>query len=166
VADGLHPARALWIAAARRPPDVLKATVVGLLRGRRIRVELGPNELTSVFDEGARELLKETGLRKARLFPNTTEVLQPKDRNAICKVFKEAFGADVAHNDEAIANEAVRRFADVRDRLTTLAERFRRLPSGTAYPKALTDLEKAVESPRRSRKVEPTVAAIKRDLLV
>jgi hypothetical protein len=146
------------------PPDVLKATVVGLLRGRRIRVELGPNELTSVFDEGARELLKETGLRKARLYPNTTEVLQPKDRNAICKVFKDAFGAEVAHNDEAIANEAVRRFADVRDRLTILGERFRRLPQGIAYPKALTDLEKALESARRSRKVEPTVAALKRDL--
>lgn len=146
------------------PPDVLKATVVGLLRGRRVRVELGPNELTSVFDEGARELLKETGLRKARLYPNTTEVLQPKDRNAICKAFREAFGADVAHNDEAIANEAVRRFADVRDRLTALGERFRRLPPSTGYPKALADLEKALEAARRSRKVEPTVAALKRDL--
>jgi hypothetical protein len=86
------------------------------------------------------------------------------DRNAICKVFKDAFGAEVAHNDEAIANEAVRRFADVRDRLTTLGERFRRMPSGTVYPRALTDLEKALESARRSRKVEPTVAALKRDL--
>ncbi|MEY4544275.1 MAG: hypothetical protein RL685_470, partial [Pseudomonadota bacterium] len=146
------------------PPDVLKATVVGLLRGRRVRIELGANELTSVFDEGARELLKETGLRRARLFPNTTEVLQPRDRTAICKVFRDAFGGEVAHNDEAIANEAVRRFADVRDRLTALGERFRRLPSGIAYPKGLADLEKALESARRSRKVEPTVAALKRDL--
>jgi hypothetical protein len=148
------------------PPDVLKATVVGLLRGRRIRIELESNELTSVFDEGARELLKETGLRKARLFPNTTEVLQPRDRNAICKVFRDAFGADVPHNDEAIANEAVRRFADVRDRLTALGERFRRLPPGIKYPKALADLEKALEAARRSRRVEPTVAALKHDLPV
>lgn len=146
------------------PPDVLKATVVGLLRGRRIRIELGPSELTSVFDEGARELLKETGLRKARLYPNTTEVLKPKDRNAICRMFNDAFGADVAHNDEAIANEAVRRFADVRDRLTAIGERFRRLPPGITYPKALTDLERAIEAARRSRRVEPTVAALKRDL--
>jgi hypothetical protein len=148
------------------PPDVLKATVVGLLRGRRVRIELDSNELTSASDEGARELLKETGLRKARLFLNTTEVLQPKDRNAICKVFRDAFGADVAHNDEAIANEAVRRFADVRDRLTTLGERFRRLPTAIKYPKALADLEKALEAARRSRRVEPTVAALKRDLPV
>lgn len=146
------------------PPDVLKATVVGLLRGRRVRIELESNELTSVFDEGARELLKETGLRKARLFPNTIEVLQPRDRNAICKVFRDTFGADVPHNDEAIANEAVRRFADVRDRLTAVGERFRRLPPGIKYPKALADLEKALEAARRSRRVEPTVAALKRDL--
>lgn len=146
------------------PPDVLKATVVGLLRGRRIRVELGASELTSVFDEGARELLKETGLRKARLYPNTKEVLQPRDRSAICKVFRDAFKVDVAHNDEAIANEAVLRFADVRERLTALGERFRRLPASIVYPKALTELERAIESARRSRKVEPTVAALKRDL--
>jgi hypothetical protein len=148
------------------PPDVLKATVVGLLRGRRVRIELDSNELTSVSDEGARELLKDTGLRKARLFLNTTEVLQPRDRNAICKVFRDAFGAEVAHNDEAIANEAVRRFADVRDRLTALGERFRRLPTAIKYPKALADLEKALEAARRSRRVEPTVAALKRDLPV
>jgi hypothetical protein len=74
------------------PPDVLEATVVGLLRGRRVRIELEAHELTSVFDEGARELLKETGLRKARLFPNTPEVLQPKDRNAICNLFRDALG--------------------------------------------------------------------------
>jgi hypothetical protein len=148
------------------PPDVLKATVVGLLRGRRARIELEAHELTSVFDEGARELLKETGLRKARLFPNTTEVLQPKDRNAICNLFRDALGADVARNDEAIANEAVRRFADVRDRLTALGERFRRLPPGIKYPKSLADLERALKAARRSRRVEPTVAALKRDLPV
>lgn len=146
------------------PPDVLKATVVGLLSGRRVRIELEAHELTSVFDEGARELLKETGLRKARLFPNTTEVLQPKDRNAICNLLRDAFGADVARNDEAIANEAVRRFADVGDRLTALGERFRRLPPGVKYPKSLTDLEKALEATRRSRRVEPTVTALKREL--
>jgi hypothetical protein len=148
------------------PPVVLKATVVGLLRGRRVRIELDSNELTSASDEGARELLKETGLRKARLFLNTTEVLHPRDRNAICKMFRDTFGAEVAHNDEAIANELVRRFADVRDRLTVLGERFRRLPTAIKYPKALADLEKALEAARRSLRVEPTVAALKRDLSV
>jgi hypothetical protein len=38
------------------------------------------------------------------------------------------------------------------------------LPPSIKYPKALADLEKALEAARRSRRVEPTVAALKRDL--
>ena len=41
--------------ANRGPPDVVKATVVGLLRGRKLRVRMPEGiELTSVRDEGAR----------------------------------------------------------------------------------------------------------------
>src|SRR5262249_28158313 len=60
------------------PPDVTRAAVVGLLRGRKIRVEVpGMPDITSVRDEGARELIKDGGLRKARITENATETLQP-----------------------------------------------------------------------------------------
>ena len=147
------------------PPDVLRAAIVGLLRGGKLRVELpGVGELTSVRDEGARELLKDTGLRKAKLFENTTDPLGPRDRTAICTLFKDMFHADVARDNDAIADAVLAKFAGVRERLTTLGELLRRLPQGTVYPEALTQLEAALESCRRSRQVEPTVTAVKRSL--
>lgn len=147
------------------PPDVLRAGIVGLLKGRRLRVELpGVGELTSVRDEGARELLKDTGLRKARLFENTKDPVGPRDRNAICTLFKEMFQVDVARDNDAIADAVLAKFAGVREDLTRLGERHRRLPQGTEYPEALTQLEAALEACRRSRQVEPTVTAVKRSL--
>jgi len=149
------------------PPDVVRAAVVGLLRGKKIRVEItGVGEITSVRDEGARELLKEGGLKKAKLSENTVEPLAPRDRNAICTLFRDQLGKEVARDNDAIADAVVERFAGVRERLTTLGERFRRLPKDTAYPEALTKLEGALESCRRDRRVEPTVLAVKRALPV
>jgi len=147
------------------PPDVLRAVVVGLLRGGKVRVELtGVGELTSVRDEGARDLMKDTGLRKAKLFENTKETLKPRDRNAICTLFKTQLNADVARDNDAIAIAVSAKFASVRERLTNLGETFRKLPRDTVYPEALTKLERALETCRRDRKVEPTVLAVKRSL--
>ncbi len=147
------------------PPDVIRAVVVGLLRGGRVRVEMtGAGELTSVRDEGARDLLKDTGLRKARLFENTKETLSARDRNAICVLFRDLLGADIARDNDAIAIAVADKFARVRDRLTSLAERFRRLPRDTDYPETLTKLERALETCRRDRRVEPTVLSLKRSL--
>lgn len=147
------------------PPDVLRAAVVGLLRGGKVRIEIqGVGEITSVRDEGARELLKDTGLRKATIRENTKETLLPRDRNAICKLFKDLLGRDVARDNDAIADAVADRFAGVRERLTELGERFRRLPRNTAYPDALTKLERALETCRRDRRVEPTVLSVKRSL--
>jgi hypothetical protein len=147
------------------PPDVTRAAVVGLLRGGKIRVEItGMKDVTSVRDEGARELLKDGGLRKARVTENTTETLSPRDRNAICALFKEQLGKDVAREPDAVADAVADRFPVVRVRLTEIGERFRRLPKGTAYPEALKKLEAALETCRKDRHVEPTVLAVKRTL--
>ncbi|AUX22426.1 hypothetical protein SOCEGT47_029290 [Sorangium cellulosum] len=148
-------------------PDVVRAAVVGLLRGRKVRIEIaGIGEITSPRDEGARELLKEAGLRKAKLTENTVEALTPRDRNAICALFRDLLGKDVARDNDAIADAVAERFARVRERLTELGERFRRLPKDTAYPATLTRLEGALEACRRDRRVEPTVLAVKRSLNV
>jgi hypothetical protein len=147
------------------PPDVIRASVVGLLRAHKVRIEIpGIGEITSTRDEGARELLKDTGLRKATLTCNTKETLEVRDRNAICKLFKELLNADVPRDNDAIADAAVKQFAILRERLTIIGERFRRLPRETVYPQALVKLEGALESCRRDRRVEPTVLAVKRSL--
>jgi hypothetical protein len=146
-------------------PDVLRAAVVGLLRGGKVRVQLeGIGELTSVRDEGARELLSDGGFKKARLLENAKATLLPRDRTTICQLFKDCLNVDVARDNDAIADAVMQRFAGVRERLNAVGERFRKLPKETAYPKALTELERALESCRRDRKVEPTVLAVKRAL--
>ncbi len=149
------------------PPDVVRAAVVGLLRGGKIRVEIQgiQQDLTSTRDEGARELLKDTGIRKARVTENKKETLDPRERNAICLFFKEQLGKDVARELDAIADAVGANFTSVRSRLTEIGERFRRLPRGTEYPGDLKKLEDALESCQKQvRHVEPTMLALKRAL--
>jgi len=147
------------------PPDVLKAVVVGLLRGAKVRIQMqGGGELTSVRDEGVRELLKETGLRKAELFPNTKEALEPRDRASICKFFSEHFATDLARENEAIADAVVKYFKGARERLNLVGASFRKLPGGIKYPKALENLERALEVCRSSRQIEPVAKAVKSQL--
>ncbi|MGD0680306.1 MAG: BREX system P-loop protein BrxC, partial [Polyangiaceae bacterium] len=147
------------------PPDVVRAAVVGLLRGGKLRIELaGVGEITSVRDEGARELLKEGGLRKAKLTENAVETLSPRDKNVICGLFKEQLGKEVARDNDAIADAVAERFALVRARLDQLGVLFHRLPKGTKYPAQLDKLRSALEACRRDRRVEPTVMAVKRSL--
>lgn len=148
------------------PPDVTRAAVVGLLRAGKIRIEIqGIAELTSVRDEGARELLKDGGLKKAHITENTSETLPPRDRNAICQLFKEQLGREVARENEAIADAVVAGFTQVRTRLTEIGQRFRRLPRNTAYPEALDKLEAALVSCAANvRRTEATVLAVKRAL--
>jgi len=147
------------------PSDTLRAVVVGLLRAGKVRVEIaGKGEITSAFDEGARELLSDGGLRKARLGENTKETLQPRDRAAICTVFKDLLGKEVARDNDAITDAVVAGFAQVRERLTVVATRFRELPKSARYPAALGKLETLLERCRADRRAEPTVMAVKRAL--
>lgn len=147
------------------PPDVVRAAVVGLLRGGKVRIELpGIGEISSVRDEGARELLKDGVLRKARLTEKTGDSLTPRDRNAICSLFKDQLGKDVARDNDAIADAVADRFAHVRSRIDDLGKRFNALPKGTPYPVRLEKLLSALEACRRDRNVEPTVLAVKRSL--
>lgn len=146
------------------PPDVLRAVVIGLLRGGKIRVQIQgvSGDLTSVRDEGVRELMKETGLRKATLAENKNQTVTPRTRNAICALFKDTLQTDVGRNDDAIADAVAAKFPAIRERVTEVGERFRLLPKDIAYPEALTKLERALEACRRDRKVEPTVLAVYR----
>jgi type VI secretion system protein ImpJ len=140
------------------PSDTLRAVVVGLLRAGKVRVEIaGKGEITSAFDEGARELLSDGGLRKARLGENTKETLQPRDRAAICTVFKDLLGKEVARDNDAITDAVVAGFAQVRERLTVVATRFRELPKSARYPAALGKLETLLE---RCRAVARTVRQV------
>src|SRR5690606_41886455 len=79
-------------------------------------------------------------------------------------LFRDLLHKDVARDNDAIMDAVVVHFASVRERLTELGNRFRKLPSRVAYPETLTKLERALERCRKDRKVEPTVAAVVRSL--
>jgi hypothetical protein len=145
-------------------PDSLRASVMGLLRAGKLRIDLsGGGELTRVRDEGARELLKDSVFRKASLFVNA-EQLDPRLPAKICQFFKDALGVDVQRSEDAIADAALDSLKGVRERLTNLDDGFRRLPRSVQYPEALTKLAKALEDCRRSRSTKPVVEAVARQL--
>jgi hypothetical protein len=145
-------------------PDAVRASVVGLLRAGKLRIDLsGGGELTRVRDEGARELLKDSVFRKASLFVNIDQV-DPRTLVKICQFFKEALSVDVNRSDDAIADAALDHLKGVRERLTQLDESFRKLPRDVKYPEVLTKLAKALEDCRRSRSTKPVVSAVNRQL--
>jgi hypothetical protein len=144
--------------------DIVRACLIGLLRAHKVRVHIhGIGELTSVRDEGSRELFKENTLRKAEFFPNTKETITARDKNAICKMFLEQFGKDIARDSDAIADAVGVHFAATREQLSEVQHLLARLP-GKPQPKQLDKLEKALEDCRRSRQVDPILEALKRSL--
>jgi hypothetical protein len=144
--------------------DIVRACLVGLMRGHKLRVRIpGIGELTRVSDEGARELFKENTLRKSEFFPNNKETITARDKNAICKLFLEQFGKDIARDDDAIADAVGVLFSSTREQLSELQHRLSRLPN-KPQPKQLDRLEKALEDCRRSRQVDPILEALKRSL--
>ena len=144
--------------------DIVRACVVGLMRGHKVRIRVpGVGELTSVRDEGARELFKENTLRKSEFYPNNKETVTARDKNAICQLFAEHFKADIARDNDAIADAVGVHFARTREQLTDVQEMLAQLPN-KPQPKQLDKLAKALEDCRRSRQVDPILEALKRSL--
>lgn len=144
--------------------DLVRACLIGLMRGHKLRVRIpGIGELTSVRDEGARELFKDNTLRKSEFFPNNKETVTARDKNAICKLFLEQFGKDIARDNDAIADAVGVHFSATREQLSEVQHLLARLPN-KPQPKQLDRLEKALEDCRRSRQVDPILEALKRSL--
>jgi hypothetical protein len=145
--------------------DIVRACLVGLLRGHKIRARApGIGEITSVRDEGTRELFADRNLRKAEFFINGDETLAPRDKAAICRLFQEHFNEDVQRDNDAIADAVAKHFVRAREWLTDVEQRFRKLGGAVDLPPALVKLGLALENCRASRQVEPTVKAVKRNL--
>lgn len=148
------------------PADVVRACVVGLLRATKIRIRPGEGkEITSVLDEGIKEVLTERGFRHADLFLNENAPIKPKDLVAIARFFEKHLGLkDIERQNDAIADAVYSQFPRQRSRLSEVEARFDRLPGRPQPPAALDKLAKALEDCRRSRQVEDIVVAVKRNL--
>ena len=148
------------------PADVVRACLLGLLRAGKLRLRPeGGVEITSIKDPGVRDLFgKDRELRRAEIFPPREEKITPRDRVAICAFFKRHLDLDLERDNDAIADAVFQQFAGRRDRLREVEALLDRLPNRPRLPAALERLGKALEDCRRSRLVEDTVVAVKRNL--
>ncbi|WP_050725309.1 BREX system P-loop protein BrxC [Vulgatibacter incomptus] len=142
--------------------DVIRACLVGLLRGTRIRVQTETGVLlTSVNDPGARDLFThERQLRRAEIFPAGAGAISPRDRVAICQFFAEYLKVEVERENDPIADAVHGQFAAVRTRLRQIEGRLNELPGRPALEPALQKLAKALEDCCRSRQVEEIVREV------
>jgi hypothetical protein len=148
------------------PVDVVRACLAGLLRAGKIRIRPdGEPEITSINDPGTRDVFtKDRVLRRADIFPAQEGAITPKDRIKIRLFFKNHLELDLNADNDEFADAVYQQFPIRRDRLREVEARYARLPGHPVLPNALDKLGRALEDCRRSRQVEETVLALKRNL--
>jgi hypothetical protein len=148
------------------PSDVVKACVLGLLRGSQVRIRLsdGSTTVTSVRDPGVQDLFRgDKEFRKAEVFPGE-ETIDPRKRIAIRKFFNSVLDVDFELDNEHIADAVFKHFPKQRELLTTLQSLLNRLNPRPELPTSLEQLQTTLEKCMRSRLVEETVLAVHRQL--
>ena len=148
------------------PADVVKACLLGLLRGAKLRIrpESG-DEITSVRDPGTKDLFtKDRELKRADLLPPNQTNISAQDRVKICKFFKEALSVELDRENDAIADAIFNYFPAVSKRLQEIERRYNKLPNLPDLPEVLQKLRDALEKSMRSRQVEETVINVKKNL--
>lgn len=147
-------------------PDVLKACIAGLLRGGKLRIVLDKgDELKSYKDPGVSDLFhSERVFRSAEYFPAAEDQLTPRDRTAIRKLFEKYANDAIDNDNEALADAAFKHFPKARESLRAVETLLARLPNRPGLPPVLKKFAVALENGNRSRKVDETVNALKRDV--
>lgn len=155
-----------------RPPfgytaGVIKASVLGLLRGRKVVVHPeGGAELRHATDAGANELAKRDRVfRRATVFQAEGGGITAKTRAKICRFFEKQLGHALDREDHAIADAVAAQFPAqlqiARDTLRQIA----RLPGPPAPPKAITALVDVLERAiAGARQTQPTVKLLEKNL--
>ncbi|MCC2692805.1 BREX system P-loop protein BrxC [Nodularia sp. LEGE 04288] len=148
------------------PADVVKACLVGLLRGDKVRIRPQAGaEITSVRDPGVRDIFeKDREIKRADILPPNETNISPRDRIAICKLFKDSLEVDLDRENDAIADAAFQQFPGLIKRLQDIERRYNLLPNRPELPVVLHKLREALEKCTASRQVEKTVIAVKRYL--
>ncbi len=147
-------------------PDLVRACVLGLLRGQLVQIRtMGGERLTSFRDPGAQDVFfKDRDFKNAEIAPAGEQAVKPADRVKIRKFFEDVTRQDFENEPEALADAAfnhLHRFA--REHLE-LMERLQRLPVKVVLPKALAELEGTLSRCLQSRQVEATLLALKKHL--
>jgi hypothetical protein len=147
-------------------PDVVKACLAGLFRARKIQIRLedGTN-VTSIRDAGVIDLFtKDRDFKRADILPPSERGISPRDRIAICTLFKDLLGIDLDREDDAITDAVFKQFPNQARRLRELEQRYNKLPNRLDLPTNLAKLQSALEKCLKCRQVEPTLIEVKRNL--
>lgn len=148
-------------------PDLVRASVVGLLRAQQCQIQTpGGEPITSYRDPGVQDLfLKERDFKNAEVTPAGERPIKPGDLIKIRKFFEEITELDFENENEALAEAAfthLRRFAEehmqFQQRLQKLA------PLRPVLPPALAQLESTLTRCLPSHHVEKTLVAVKKHL--
>lgn len=146
--------------------DVVRACLAGLLRAGKVRIRPdGAPEITSINDPGTRDLFKlDRQFRSADIFPAREGEITARDKVAIRTFFQKHLDLELDQDNDAFADATYQQFPARRERLREVEALYERLPGRPPLPAALQRLGKALEDCRRSRQVEETVIAVKKNL--
>lgn len=147
--------------------EVIKACVLGLLRGSKIKIEDGDgNQITAVRDAGVRDVFeKPAAFRKAQLIPVGDDDIGMRSRARICKFFEEQLGISLDREDNAIADAVEKQFHPLAKELREVLQRFDRVPGHRDTPSELGKLNNALEHClAKVRQTKPTVQRVKKKL--
>ncbi|PZO41937.1 MAG: BREX system P-loop protein BrxC [Pseudanabaena frigida] len=148
------------------PLDVVRACLLGLLRGNKIRIRTETNQVvTSYRDQGVEDLFKkDRDLRRAEILPAAESDITGRDRNAICKFFKDSLLVELDRENEAIADAVFKYFPNKAKDLRELENKYNQLPNRPQLPQSLEKLQAALIDCCKSRQIEDTVRAVKKHL--
>jgi hypothetical protein len=148
------------------PADVVKACLLGLLRGAKLRIRpAAGDEITSVRDPGTKDLFtKDRDLKRADLLPPNQTNISAQDKVKICRFFQDALRVDLDRENDAIADAIFKYFPAVSQRLQEIERRYNKLPQRLDLPEVLQKLRVALEKSMRSRQVEETLINVKKNL--
>ncbi len=146
--------------------DVVKTCLAGLLRAGKVRIRpQAGSEITSVRDPGAVDIFtKDREIKRADVLPPNETNISPRDRIALCKLFKDSLDVELDRENDAIADAAFQQFPGLVKRLQEIEKRYNRLPNRPELPQVLQKLREALEKCTISRQVENTVITVKKYL--
>jgi hypothetical protein len=147
--------------------EVIKACVLGLLRGSKIKIEDGDgSEITAVRDAGVREVFdKPASFRRSQFIPVGDDDIGVRARARICKFFDEQLNTPLDREDNAIADAVEKHFRTVAGQLREVLQRLGRVPGQRETPRELLRLNDALEHClAKVRQTKPTVQRVKKKL--
>ena len=146
--------------------DVVKACVAGFLRAGKIQIQPeSGSKITSVGDPGTKDIFSKDGqFKRASILLQSEQKLSGRDRNKICKFFQESLIVELDRENHTIADAVFDYFPGSLKVLQELEAKYNKLPNRPDLPEALIKLQQALIDCTRSRQVEDTLLAVKKNL--